>query len=43
MSIVKRVEVLLNIEAREEMMAAVRAANESPLIPVGVKLRMSHG
>ena len=43
MSIVKRVEVELNIEASEEMMAAVRAAKLRPLIPVGVKLRISQG
>ena len=43
MSIVKRVEVELNIEAKEEMMAATRAAKLKPLIPVGVKLRMSQG
>ena len=43
MSIVKSVEVELNIEASDEMMAAVRAAKLRPLIPVGVKLRMSQG
>jgi len=40
MSIVKMVEVLLNIEAREEITAAARAANERPLTNTGVKLRM---
>ena len=42
-SIVKRVEVELNIEAKEEMIAAAKAAKLKPFIPVGVKFLMSHG
>ena len=43
MSMVNSVEVLLNMEAREEMIAAVSAAKVIPLTPIGVKLRTSHG
>ena len=35
---VKRVEVELNMEANDEMTAAARAANDRPLMNVGVKL-----
>ena len=35
MSMVKIVEVEFNIEARDETIAAVRAAKASPLKPVG--------
>ena len=37
MSMVKMVEAELSIEANEEMMAAAKAANTSPLRPTGMR------
>jgi hypothetical protein len=37
------VEVELNIDAREDITAAARAANDRPLMTTGVKLRMRKG
>ena len=39
----KIVEVEFNIDAREDTIAAVRAAKAKPLIPAGTKLCNSHG
>ena len=38
-----KVEVELNIDASEEMMAAAKAANDKPLMPTGAKLCISQG
>ena len=43
MSMVNSVDVELSMEAREEMMAAARAAKVRPFTPTGVKLRTSQG
>ena len=40
---VKRVEVELNMEANEEMIAAAKAAKLRPLMPVGVKFLINQG
>ena len=37
------VEAELSIEAKEEMMAAAKAANTSPFSPTGIKVLMSQG